>query len=60
MSNVTVRPDGLPMFGPSVTCVGAQMLVVPVPRIGTFDLDGLELSIKPLAIMNIGCADDER
>ena len=58
--DVTVALDGAQMLRATVTRVGTQMFVSPFGWVLAFDDDGAEHRIKPLAVVDVGPAHDER
>jgi len=58
--DVAVALDGAQMLGTTVACVGAKVFVSPVGWILAFDDNGAEYRIKPLAVVDVGPAHDER
>lgn len=58
--DVAVAFDGAQMLGTTVACVGAKVFVSPVGWILAFDDNGAEHRIKPLAVVDVGPAHDER
>jgi len=60
MRDVAVARNGAQMLGTTVACVGAQVFVSPVGWVLALDDDGNEYRIKPLAVVDVGPAHDER
>ncbi len=52
--------DGSQMLRATVSRIGAQMFVSSLWRVLAFDDDSVEHLIKPLAVVDVGPADDER
>ena len=60
MRDVAVALDGSQMLRATVSRIGAQMFVSSLWRVLAFDDDSVEHLIKPLAVVDVGPADDER